>query len=139
MWKQNFKYFLKNFLLCICNLFCHSFLLLISFNYYRIDRITFDFTLSTFFRERIIEDDASVHAIFQIHITLVNDLYSSMAVSINLDTQLSRYCGSFKIGTTILDVMIIVLIILSMMTYFVSLVGSFKLAWVCTYVRVIRN
>ena len=99
--------------------------------YYRVNRILFNFTLSTFFRDQIIEDGASVRAKFYIEIALVNDLYSSMTVNVNLDSDLTRYCGSFSARATVLDIIIIILLILSSMTYVGSIIRTCKLGEVC--------
>ena len=103
------------------------FVILILFNY-RIEKIRFDFTLSTFLRASVIQKEA-VHVKFGIHITLLNDLYSSMTVNIDVDSDLRRYCGSFK-GTTTVDIVTIVLLILSSVTYMVSIINTFTLALV---------
>ena len=95
----------------------------------RIDRITFCFTLSTFLRDNIIENKASVHAKFHIQITLLNDLYSSMTVDIKVTSDLRRYCGGrFREDSTIVDILIIVLLILSSSTYIRSVICTYKLA-----------
>ena len=98
----------------------------------------FNFTLSTFFRDKIIEDKASVNAQFYIQISLVNDLYSSMTVNIELDSTLRRYCDGFNAKTSTLDVTIIILLILSSITYIGSVMKTSKLAKVwaayCTYI-----
>ena len=97
-------------------------------HYYRIDKIMFNFTLFTFFRNKIIEDGSSVHAQFNIKITLVNDQFSSMTVNIELDSYLRRYCDKFKKGATIMDIVIMILLLLSSVTYIYSLRNTWKLA-----------
>lgn len=87
----------------------------------------------TFFRDHIIEDDASIHATFYIQITLMNDLYSSMAVSIDLQSRLIRYCGDFKPGVTVLDILIIIIVMLSFGAYGKSVHKSYTLAKVCIH------
>ena len=101
-----------------------------NFNVYycRIDRIVFNFTLSTFFRNNVIEDKASIHAIFYVKITLSNDLYSSMTVNINLDSKLRRYCHDFTAKTTVMDTIIITLLILSSIPYIASNIRTYRLA-----------
>lgn len=113
----------------VCTYVCASILCL-----YRINIIIFNLTLSTFFRNEIIENDASVHAKFHIQISLVNDLYSSMTVNINLDSHLTRYCGGFKKKTTILDAVIAILFILSLTTNILSIIRTHRLAEVPMYV-----
>ena len=90
----------------------------------------FNFTLSTFFRNHIIEDKGSVNAKFNIQITILNDLYSSMTVKIDLDSELIRYsnCESYSSLEIILDSVIMLLLILSSMTYIHSLIGTCILA-----------
>lgn len=100
---------------------------------YRVDKITFNFTLATFFRNHIVEDKASIHAVLLIHITLVNDLYSSMTVNIDLDATLRRYCNDFNAGITMLDLLILILIILSTTTYIGSVFRTHSLAKVAMY------
>ena len=58
----------------------------------------------------------------------MNDLYSSMAVDIKLDSRLVRYCGDFKAGVTVLDIIILVLLLLSAGAYSRSIIKAFKLA-----------
>lgn len=106
----------------------------ICFHYCRINRITFDFTLATFFRDNIIEDETAVHAMFQVHVTLVNDLYSSMTVNIGLDSSLRRYCKDFRAKTTILDISVILLLIISFISYIISIVNSIILAVVSMHI-----
>ena len=109
---------------------------------FRINKILFSFTLSTFFRNHIIEDKASVHAKFHVTITLLNDLYSSMTVKINLDSELIRYCRVKyrKVGTT-LDILIMIFLILSSITYIRSIIRTYVLTKVwyirmlCKYLR----
>ena len=99
--------------------------------YYRIDKIKFNFTLFTFFREDIIEDRSSIHAKFNIRITLVNDQYSSMTVNIELSSDLlRRYCDDLKKTFTflIMDIVMIILLILSSITYVYSYYVTWKLA-----------
>ena len=96
--------------------------------YYRVDKINFNFTLSTHFRNKIIEDKASANALFYVQISLVNDLYSSMTVNIDLDSTFRRYCGVFSKVTTILDMIIIGLLILSSVTYIGSVIKTYRLA-----------
>ena len=102
--------------------------------YYRVNRILFNFTLSTFFRDQIIEDKASVRAKFYIEIALVNNLYSSMTVNVNLNSDLTRYCGSFSARATVLDIIIMILLIFSSMTYVGSIIRTCKLGEVRIYV-----
>ena len=91
----------------------------------------FNFKLATFFRNTIIEDTSSVNAMFQILVTLVNDQYSSMSVNIDVESYLRRYCGSnFKERSTILDIVIIVFLLLSLVTYVISVCKTCKLAMV---------
>ena len=104
-------------------------------HYYRIDKIMFNFTLFTFFRNNIIEDGSSVHAQFNIRITLVNDQFSSMTVNIDLESDLRRYCDDFKERTTIMDIVIIILLFLSSVTYIYSLINTWKL----TKVRIVTS
>ena len=87
-------------------------------------------TLFTVFRDHIIEDRGSVNATFHIHITLMNDLYSSMVVDIELDSHLVRYChsGDFRAGITVLDIFILVVIIFLAMAYSTSVIKAYKLA-----------
>ena len=99
----------------------------------RINKVTFKFTLFTFFRDDIIEDETSVHAIFHVHIILVNNLHSSMIVNIDLDSKLTRYCSDFRKGTTIGDMVIIILLILSSFTYINSFINTYKLSKVHNY------
>ena len=87
----------------------------------------FRFTLSTFFRNNIIEDKASVHAKFDIQITLMNDLYSSMIVNIDLDSHLERYCGDFT-PVTLLDISIIIVVLFSIYAYGISVYKAYGLA-----------
>ena len=102
------------------------------YNDFRVNRITFSFTLSTFLRDKIIENKASVHAEFHIQITLSNDLYSSMTVDIEVISNLRRYCGgSFTEDSTIVDILIIVSLILSSLTYIHSICKTYKLVEVC--------
>lgn len=89
--------------------------------------IKFNFTLFTFFRNNIIEDDSSAHAQFNIRITLVNDQFSSMTVNIDLESNLRRYCDEFKEETTVVDIVIIILLFLSSTTYIYSLCKTWKL------------
>lgn len=103
---------------------------------YRINKITFNFTLFTFFRDDIIEDEAAVHAKFHVRITLVNDLYSSMTVDIDIDSKLTRYCDSFRKGTTIVDMVIIILLIISSFTYINSFINTYKLSKVGNYLAI---
>ena len=85
---------------------------------FRINRIKFSFKLSTFLRDKIIENKASVHAEFHVQITLTNDLYSSMTVDTEVISNLRRYCGgSFREDSTIVDILIIESLILSSLTY----------------------
>ena len=95
----------------------------------------FNFKLSTFFRNHIVEDKASIHATFHVTITLLNDLYSSMTVKIDLDSELLRYCRSNyrKMGTT-MDIGIMILLILSSITYIISIIRTYMLTRVW-YVR----
>ena len=94
----------------------------------RINKIIFRFSLSTFFRDHIIEDEASVHAQFDIQITLMNDLYSSMTMNIDLDSRLVRYCGDFKAGVTVVDILIIVVVLLSAGAYGRSVIKAYRMA-----------
>ena len=95
---------------------------------FRIKKIVFNFTLSTFFRNHIVEDKASVHAKFHVTITLLNDLYSSMTVKIDLDSELLRYCRVKyrKVGTS-MDIWIMILLILSSITYIISIIRTYLL------------
>ena len=99
--------------------------------YCRVNSMLFNFTLSTFFRDQIIEDKASVRAKFYIEIALVNDLYSSMTVGVNLDSDLTRYCGDFSARATVLDIIIIILLVFSSMTYVGSIIRTYRLGEVC--------
>ena len=96
--------------------------------YCRVDRMLFNFTLSTFFRDQIIEDKASVRAKFYLKIALVN---SSMTVNVKLDSDLTRYCGVFSARATVLDIIIIILLIFSSLTYVGSIIRTYRLGEVC--------
>lgn len=98
-------------------------------NVNRIKRIAFNFTLSTFFRNHIIENEGPVHAKFHVQITLLNDLYSSMTVDIEVDSKLRRYCNNNYIKTsTIVDAVIMLFVVLSSITYIASVIRTYRLA-----------
>ena len=86
----------------------------------------------TFFRAQVIEDKASVNAEFDIQIELKNDLYSSMTIDIKVDSTLRRYCDGYDPKISVLDIVIITLLILSSLTYFGSVIGTYRLAKVHT-------
>ena len=113
------------------SLCCHSSHYTV-FTVYRIDKIKFNFTLFAFFRNNIIEDDSSVHAQFNIRITLVNDQFSSMTLNIDLESDLRRYCDKFKEGTTVVDIVILIILLLSSITYVFSLIKTWRLTEVTT-------
>ena len=69
-----------------------------------------------------------MNAQFCIQISLVNDLYSSMTVNIDLDSTLRRYCDGFSAKITTLDIIIIILLILSSVTYISSVMKTYRLA-----------
>ena len=105
----------------------------------RINMIKFNFKLSTFFRDKVIEDGNSVHAQFDVQITLSNDQFSSMAVDVKLDSSLTRYCVNIRKGTITLDIVIIIILILSSLTYAKSIICTWILAKVLylhTYMHV---
>ena len=55
-----------------------------------------------------------------------------MTVSIDLDSHLVRYCGDFKPGVTVLDILIILIVILSLLAYGRSVCKSYRIAKVAT-------
>ena len=101
-------------------------------HYYRLDNVSFDFKLATYLRDKIISDDSSpVKAEFDIHIQLSNDQYSHMSIEIDIDPKLRRVKDcfkSFKSNTTITDIIVLSLILLSSITHIASFIRSFGLA-----------
>ena len=105
----------------------------------RINMIKFNFKLSTFFRDKVIEDGNSVLAQFDVQITLSNDQFSSMEVDVKLDSNLRRYCVNFRKVTTTLDIVVIIILIFSSFTYIKSIISTWILAKVLylhTYIYV---
>ena len=82
----------------------------------------------TFFRDQVIENQASVKAKFDIKIKLKNDQYSGMTVELKLNSTLRRYCKVFYPKNTVLDIVILLLLILSSLTYVGSVIGTYRLA-----------
>ena len=100
----------------------------------RINRIAFSFTLSSFFRNHIIENEGPVHAKFHIQITLLSDLYSSMTVDIEVDSKLRRYCyRNYIKASTIVDGVIMILLFFSSLTYIASIIRTYLLVKVRIY------
>ena len=58
----------------------------------------------------------------------MNDLYSSMTMNIDLDSRLVRYCGGFKAGVTVVDILIIIVVLLSAVAYGRSVIKAYGMA-----------
>ena len=102
----------------------------------RIRSITFKFSLATVYQEYDVEDYNSVDAKFFITVSLKNIMHgSSMSVDVTFhrDPQLRRQCRSFRKKSTIVDIIVMTLLILSSWTYIMSIIKSIKLAKVCMY------
>ena len=98
----------------------------------RIARITFDFTLGAFYQTGIIESNNAVNAEFFLEVLYTNELHSGhIHVEVQLDIKLTRFCNDELRNTMALDIIVLIFLILSSVTYVISIYKSTKLAGVC--------
>ena len=98
---------------------------------YRIDSIEFRFSLAAQYQEYDVEEYNPIDAVFFITVTMENMLYgSSMRTDVKFyrDPLLRRLCRSFRNKSTIVDIFVMILLILSSWTYITSIVKTVKLA-----------
>ena len=98
---------------------------------YRIDSIEFRFSLAAQYQEYDVEEYNPIDAVFFITVTMENMLYgSSMRTDVTFyrDPLLRRLCRSFRNKSTIVDIFVMILLILSSWTYITSIVKTVKLA-----------
>lgn len=85
------------------------------------------------------EDDNPVDAKFFIAVSLNNVLSGSgMSVEAEFyrDPELRRSCISFRKKSTIMDIVVMTLLIMSSCTYIMSIAKTITLAKVCTYLYI---
>ncbi|XP_065902091.1 mucolipin-3-like isoform X2 [Dysidea avara] len=97
----------------------------------RISKILLIFNFTTHYREDVVETETPVSAKFYVTVCLDNDMHgSSMSVEAKLgkDPELRRYCIHFRLRNTIVDICVMVLVILSSLTYITSILKTIKLS-----------
>ena len=98
---------------------------------YRVHSIEFKFSLATQYLEHDVEDDNPVDAKFFIAVSLNNELSGSglsVEAEFYRDPQLRRSCISFRKKSTIVDIIVMTLLIMSSCTYIMSIVKTIALA-----------
>lgn len=97
----------------------------------RIDNIKINFAFVTQYQEHVVEDYNPIDAEFFIVVILDSVLYGSgmsVEVTFQSDPQLKRHCRSFRKKSTIVDIIVMILLILSSCTYIMSIVKTVRLA-----------
>ena len=97
----------------------------------RIDSIEFRFSLAAQYQEYDVEEYNPIDAVFFITVTMENILHgSSMHTDVTFyrDPLLKRLCRSFRNKSTIVDIFVMILLILSSWTYVTSIIKTVKLA-----------
>ena len=118
------------------------------FGYFgRVSIISFNFTLFASFNEKDIEEYNKVKSFVHFDILLQSDRYSGIFVEVQINRKLIRYHrDNFMTTTTIVDIFVFILLILSSGTYFYSVCLTIKLCKVvhsrtlaCIHVHVHSN
>ncbi|XP_065901987.1 mucolipin-3-like isoform X2 [Dysidea avara] len=94
----------------------------------RVSIISFNFTLFASFNEKDIEEYNKVKSFVHFDILLQSDRYSGIFVEVQINRKLIRYHrDNFMTTTTIVDIFVFILLILSSGTYFYSVCLTIKL------------
>ena len=99
---------------------------------FRIAAIKFDFTLGAFYKTGIIESNNAVDAELFLEVLFTNELHcGQIHDEVQLDIKLTRFCNDKLRSNTALDIIVLIFLILSSVTYVLSIYKSAKLAMVC--------
>ena len=105
------------------------------YNSYRVQSIDFQFSFAAQYQEYDVEDYNPVDVEFHISVSLENELHGSgMSVELEFyrDPVLRRQCNNFRKKSTIVDIFVMVLLIMSSWTYIASILKTIMLAKVST-------
>ena len=103
---------------------------------YRIRTIKFEFVFDATYDKGVIEEYNSVQVHFHIVISLDNKLYNNFEVDIDTTPTFRRIANNFvdRKRTSIIDIVVLTLLIMSSSTYAFSIFQSSKLTKVYIYV-----
>ena len=113
--------------------------------FFRVNFVSFNFTLFTMFNERDIEEYNKVNSIVHFNILLKSDRHSGIFAHVQMNTKLKRFDrDDFRTTATIVDVTVFLLLILSSGTYLYSICLTVKLCKVvhsltCVYTAHMYN
>ncbi|XP_065902040.1 mucolipin-3-like isoform X2 [Dysidea avara] len=95
----------------------------------RVQKIQFEFILATVYYKGVIDDYSAIDAKYTVKVIMNNQLQSSnVHVHVELYPELWRYCTSTIRTSTILDVIVIILLVITGMIYFYSIFNTVKLS-----------
>ena len=126
----------------VCTYTWHIVLLLHVAITYRVDSIDFEFSFAAQYQEYDVEDYNPVDVKFYISVSLENDLHGSgMSVELEFyhNPVLRRKCNCFRKKSTIVDIFVMTLLIMSSWTYIVSIAKTVILAKVAMYAQQIAS
>ena len=120
-----------------CIHYVHNYRIL-SLLFFRVQKIQFEFILATVYYKGVIDDYSAIDAKYTVKVIMNNQLQSSnVHVHVELYPELWRYCTSTIRTSTILDVIVIILLVITGMIYFYSIFNTVKLSTVCLCANVI--
>jgi len=96
----------------------------------RIDAIDFDLYFGATYKKGVIEDYNVVHVTFHVGMSLVNELYNSLAIDLDIVSTFLRISSDSwtRKTTTIIDTIVLVLLVMSSWTYVLSIFKTSRLA-----------
>lgn len=104
------------------------------FQFFRIQEVTFDFTLTSNYQKGVIEQYNAIEVEFGINILLMahNHLHNSRVdVELHLQPKLTRCDVKLRVASTIIDVVVILVAILATVAYSLSIIRAVRLTKVC--------